>query len=394
MALYKLTFFSNYLNSRVSVNVTVPKLQSIEDDDRSFPILYLTHGNTDDRSAWLRNTSAERYADEYGIITVMTSTWSSFGMDMYYGKKYFSYLSEELVPLMDRLLPVASGRENHMVAGLSLGGYMGFKLGLVLNDYFGYIGSFSSPVDMIDTINTFYKGDVSTDKDFSECFGNLEYMSHWPNDSLAIAKNIVKENLPMPKFYQECGTEDFTFPLNERCYEHLKEAGYDITYVKRPGTHNWEFWDQALQNFLKWTEKKKVEFRQKPGIVEKKTYSPVELPKIRLSADLESMAAHGSLDCEMILPAQSEADPWKKVKILIHPADDDFTYWQRKKDLEEIAERDHTVIICPEVYDSLGKDQEHGRPFGVFVNQELPFILRYLFGQNREIEVEVTDHIE
>ena len=64
-----------------------------------------------------------------------------------------------------------------------------------------------------------------------------------------------------------------------------------------------------------------------------------------------------------------------------------------KKDLEEIAEREHIAILCPQLYDSLGKDQEHGRPFGVFVNQELPFYVRYLFGQGREIKVEVTDTI-
>ena len=103
------------------------------------------------------------------------------------------------------------------------------------------------------------------------------------------------------------------------------------------------------------------------------------------------MAAHGSLDCEFIFPKETADDPWKKVKILIHPADDDFTYWQRKKDLEEIAEQEHIAIVCPQLYDSLGEDQVHGRPFGVFVRKELPHYVRYLFGQNREIEVEVTD---
>ncbi|MBQ1376434.1 MAG: hypothetical protein IIY77_00550 [Lachnospiraceae bacterium] len=391
MGIYTLTFYSENLKSRVSVNVTVPKLVNTDDASRTFPVLYLTHGNTDDRSAWLRNSSAERYADEYGLITVMTSTWSSFGMDMYYGKKYFSYLSQELVPLIDHVFPIAPGRENHFVAGLSLGGYMGFKLGLVLNDYFGAIGSFSSPVDMVDTIKQFYNGDPSTDKDFYECFGSLEYMSKWPNDSLAIARDIAENKKPMPRFYQECGTEDFTFPLNEACYKNLTDIGYDITYVKRPGTHNWEFWDAALQHFLEWTGLKKLQFREAPGLELPASCGLSAVPGLDIRADLESMAAHGSLDCEFIFPKETADDPWKKVKILIHPADDDFTYWQRKKDLEEIAEQEHIAIVCPQLYDSLGEDQVHGRPFGVFVRKELPHYVRYLFGQNREIEVEVTD---
>ena len=393
MGLYTLTFFSENLKSRVSVNVTVPKLSKIGDTARTYPILYLTHGNTDDRSAWLRQTSAERYADEYGLITVMTSTWSSFGMDMYIGKKYFSYLYQELVPLLDRLLPVAPGRENHFVAGLSLGGYMGFKLGLVLNEYFGAIGSFSSPVDMIDTINRFYNGDPSTDKDFSECFGNLEYMSHWPNDSMTIAKDIVKNNKPMPRFYQECGTEDFTFPLNEACYKNLKEAGYDITYVTRPGSHGWDFWDVALQNFLKWTGLKKLGFREDPGLPFPKAYEPADLPAIDVRADLESVATHGLLDCEFILPKESREDPWTEAWVMIHPADDDYTYWQRKQDLEAIAEEKHVAIVCPQLYDSLGKDQEHGRAFGVFAEEEVPYFLSHIFGQNRKIEVRIKDQL-
>ena len=393
MGLYTLTFFSKHLNSRVSVNVTVPRLRSTAEDSRTFPVLYLTHGNTDDRTAWLRNSSAERYADDYGLITVMTSTWSSFGMDMYWGKKYFSYLSEELVPLIDRLLPIAPGRENHMVAGLSLGGYMGFKLGLVRNDYFGTIGSFSSPVDMVDTINRFYHGDPSTDKDFSECFGNLEYMSKWPNDSLAIAADIAKNGKPMPRFYQECGTEDFTFPLNEACYENLTAVGYDITYVKRPGTHNWAFWDTALQNFLQWTGLKQPGFREPAGLPIPKPAVTEPLPAVDIQADLESMACHGSLDCEFIFPKETADRRWKDVVILIHPADDDYTYWQRKRDLEQIAEERQIAIVCPQLYDSLGEDQEHGRPFGVFVREELPYYVRYLFGGNREISVTVADEI-
>ena len=219
------------------------------------------------------------------------------------------------------------------------------------------------------------------------------YCAHWPNDSRAIAEDIVRNGRPMPRFYQECGTEDFTFPLNEACYRNLTAIGYDITYVKRPGTHNWEFWDAALRNFLDWTGLRKLAPGDRPGLLVPKAWEPADHPAIDVRAVLESPSCHGSLDCEFILPAETEDDPWKEAYLMIHPAEDDYTYWQRKRDLEAMAEENHVAIVCPQLYDSLGKDQEHGRPFGVFLTQEVPFFLSYLFGQNRKLQTQVRDRL-
>ncbi len=356
-------------------------------------MLYLTHGNTDDRNAWLWMTSAERYASDRGLITVMTSTWSSFGMDMYYGKKYFTYLSEELVPLMDRLLPIAPGHENHFVAGLSLGGYISFKLGLVRNDYFSAIGAFSSPIDMVDTLRRSYEGTTPGGKDFEECFGNLEYMAKWPNDTMAAARDIVEKGKPMPRLYQECGFDDFTFEQNEASSRQLKDMGYDVTYISREGDHGWEFWDEALPHFLDFIEAKKTAHGQLPGLALPRAYEPCEMPAFDIRGAFESFGARGTIDCEFILPPETPQRQWKAGKVMIHPTDDDFTYWQRKRDLEKLAEEQGIAIGCLQLYDSLGYDQEHGREFGILVEKELPFLFSFCFGHGREVEFKRAEKI-
>ena len=408
MALYSISFRSEELDARVSVNVTIPRIYGKHNMTGSFPVLYLTHGNTDDRSAWQRNTAVERIADEYNLITVMTSTWASFGMDMYKGRKYFSYMSKELIPLMHNLLPIAEGRENHFIAGLSLGGYMAFKLGLVRNDYFSAIGAFSSPIDMLDTMRLAEEGKTPSGSDFEQCFGNVAYMKQWPNDTMAMVREMKEKNVFIPKFYQSCGTSDFTFEQNENSHALLEEIGIpDYKYVTREGNHNWEFWETSLKDYLQWILPENKPYRNmsfkdgrpQPNLsprtdLPSRTYEPCTMPTIDIRAVFESYAARGSLDGEFILPKETPETQWKHAEVLVHPYNEDYTYFQRKYDLETIAEEKHTAICCPQLNDSEGLDQPEGRAFGKLADEEIPALLRFLFGHNREIAAESTKEVK
>ena len=56
---------------------------------------------------------------------------------------------------------------------------------------------------------------------------------------------------PKPKIYQCCGTEDFLYDANVRFRDHVRSLGLDLTYEESPGTHEWGYWDAAVQRFLR-----------------------------------------------------------------------------------------------------------------------------------------------
>ena len=54
------------------------------------------HGLSDDHSIWMRRTSIERYAADYGIAVVMPTTHLGWYTDMHYGFDYFTATALEL----------------------------------------------------------------------------------------------------------------------------------------------------------------------------------------------------------------------------------------------------------------------------------------------------------
>ena len=88
MAFLELNYHSDALGMGVSVNVVLPEkaktLIGMTADGAASPTyktLYLLHGLSDDHSIWMRRTSIERYAADYGIAVVMPSVARSWYTD-------------------------------------------------------------------------------------------------------------------------------------------------------------------------------------------------------------------------------------------------------------------------------------------------------------------------
>ena len=134
MALIDLKFYSQMLGMQTEAYIIVPQRSTVGEigidgkkDNKEYKTLYLLHGLSDDHSIWLRRTSIERYAADYGICVVMPCGGKSFYTDMKYGMKYFSYITEELPCVVEEFLKVSNKREDRCIAGLSMGGYGALK---------------------------------------------------------------------------------------------------------------------------------------------------------------------------------------------------------------------------------------------------------------------------
>ncbi len=128
-------------------------------EDKTYPVLYLLHGIGGDENEWahgkpdvvIGNLIAAGEAPE--MIVVMPNIRarandSANASDMYTPAHFAAFdnfindLRDDLMPFIAENFPVAQGRENTAIAGLSMGGRESLYIGLTMPETFGYVGAF------------------------------------------------------------------------------------------------------------------------------------------------------------------------------------------------------------------------------------------------------------
>lgn len=117
MALIQYSFRSEVLKENTEIYVILPTYEVFRDPEKKGAetyykeyerkkTLYVLHGGSDDASLYLRRTRLEEYALERDLAVVMPEVRNSFYCDMVHGKKYFTYLSEELPEIVENIFPL------------------------------------------------------------------------------------------------------------------------------------------------------------------------------------------------------------------------------------------------------------------------------------------------
>lgn len=252
MALLECHYKSEVLCMEQPFNVILPQISmsDTEKKNKKFPVLYLLHGLSDDHTAWVRKTSIERYAAEYGLAVVMPNVNRSFYVDMKYGLNYYTYITKEIPHIIQSYFPISDKREDNFIAGLSMGGYGAFMIALRNPEMFSAAASLSGALDLTVFLNN---KDERIDPMAKMLFGSdEEFINSDYNLGRLLSKlSKEKEKVILPRLYQCCGTEDYIYPLNESFRAAANKYGIDITYEEGPGEHEWGYWDTNIQRVLK-----------------------------------------------------------------------------------------------------------------------------------------------
>ena len=252
MAIFTVTFRSSALNHDTTFEVVIPEECPTED----IPTLYLLHGMHGSHSSWCRKSSIERYAAKHKIAVVCPDGENSFYCDMKYGKKYYTYITEELLQYTRKIFKLSHKREKTFIGGLSMGGYGAFRLALMRPDIYCAAFSLSGAVDIISRLKS----------------------CPWPNEAIAIwGENFVTDtentdvdikwliksfpdNMPKPYLFLACGTEDYLYDDNIRVRDLLAQSPFEFSYEEGKGAHTWAFGDKwvnvALNRVHPLTEQK------------------------------------------------------------------------------------------------------------------------------------------
>ena len=144
MALLRCDFRSETLGLDTAMSVILPSGAA---PAGGHPTLWLLHGSGDDHTAWTRQTSIERYVADTGWAVVMPQVDRSYYADMVYGKRYWTFVREELPRIARSFFRLSEHRADNAVAGLSMGGYGAFKLALNFPDRYAAAASLSGALD-------------------------------------------------------------------------------------------------------------------------------------------------------------------------------------------------------------------------------------------------------
>lgn len=244
---------SPVLRRNTEVNVILP---TPEKEDAPIPrdirVLYLLHGLHGDASSWLRFTNIERYAQEAGIAVVMPGVGNSFYQDMVHGERFFTYMTRELPQFIQGLFPVSRKREDTFIAGLSMGGYGAWYLGLSCPEQYCAAASLSGAVDVGFRVSLppFPTG-APLPFFVEDCFGDITKVAFSDRDIFTLWEKHAASGVQLPRLYQSCGTRDYLYPMNRASFEALKQMGADITWRETPEMeHEWDFWDSEIRYLL------------------------------------------------------------------------------------------------------------------------------------------------
>ena len=212
-----------------------------QDENTSFPVVYLLHGHSGWYANWIiRVPELKDYADQYKIMIVCPDGgFNSWYMDSPLDStvRFETYISEEVPAYIESNYPAIKDRKARAVTGLSMGGHGGLFLAFRNAEVFGACGSMSGGVDLRPFPKSWQLsrllGDTIQHADNWNNFSAINVIDKKPADSLAI---II-----------DCGTEDFFYKVNKALHEKMMQLKIAHDYIERPGRHDWNYWRNAVK---------------------------------------------------------------------------------------------------------------------------------------------------
>ena len=227
-----------------------------ETSSRSYPVLYLLHGYTDDQTGWVQFGEVQHIADKAineGTATPMIIIMpdADTGLPGYTNAlsgnwNYEDFFFEEFMPYVEGRFRIKKKKQFRAVAGLSMGGGGSFLYALHRPDLFSSAAPLSAWMgpQTLEEMNDFAKREnmVFEEKNFNAFLER--------NNPLKLVDQLSKETLNSIRWYIDCGDDDFLFEANSLMHIKLRKKEVDHEFRIRDGGHTWTYWRTALPTVL------------------------------------------------------------------------------------------------------------------------------------------------
>jgi putative tributyrin esterase len=239
--LIQLKHGSQSLEFGMHVHVIIPEKTPPEG---GFKTLYLLHGYFGDFTDWLYASNIMRYAEKYDLVIVMPDGRNSYYVNHPNGLRFKDYITNDLIKRVEETFRVSTNKKDRYIAGLSMGGFGALYLGLHHPALFSKIAALSPVIEI---------------QHMEDHFNQQERVYHFhtlfgKNDINKSHLDLYKHALEMKEqdLYISIGKDDFLIEENRRFHAFLNTHHMPHTYLEKDGNHDWKFWDDAIQDVLKW----------------------------------------------------------------------------------------------------------------------------------------------
>lgn len=276
-------FYSPAVARTMKYDIVLPL--GYEEGEKRYPVLYLLHGYMQNYTVWGRNLGAAFYArsleDLILVLPDAGNTWFLNYASSVEGKNQWEdYLIEDVIGHVDANFRTVDERAGRAIAGLSMGGFGAFSLGLRHPEMFISLGSTSGALsfardraaalaagkilernarspeqqDAIDRADEFISGiiDIPGFSTQDERTPNgVDFVTEdqaLAYDPFQIIFNVPKNDLP--HFYIDAGTEDGLVTVGREFMGLLLMNNVPFDFMQSHGKHNSEYWRRSIGHMM------------------------------------------------------------------------------------------------------------------------------------------------
>lgn len=245
-----LSFKSEILGMERNYAIYLPP--DYETSGRSYPVLYLLHGATDNHTGWVQFGEIKHITDKAindGTATAMIVVMPDADTkQMGYtntpnGWRYEDFFFDELMPHVENKYRIRKEKRYRAIAGLSMGGGGTFYYALHRPDLFSSacpLSASTGPLSREDVDNQMKRRGMTdaTESQKDKWFENYSVVE--------MVKTLPEKDIESVKWFIDCGDDDFLYEGNSLVHINLKKRNIPHEYRVRDGRHSWTYWRESL----------------------------------------------------------------------------------------------------------------------------------------------------
>lgn len=238
------TFHSTSLNRKMQYRVIQPAAVA---PGQKLKVVYLLHGGGGGFRDWSNYSDVARFA-ESGVLLIMPEGESSYYVDAVDPPtdRYEDYIVHDLISDVENRFPVATGRGNRAIVGVSMGGFGALNLALRHPDLFFFAGGLSSAVDVPRRAFTIKR--LQQSRHYNAIFGAAGSPTRQANDPFEQIKTADPRKAPY--FFLTCGEQEGLLPANREFAASLAKYHFPFEFHTIHGGHNWNQWNAWLPSLF------------------------------------------------------------------------------------------------------------------------------------------------
>lgn len=232
-----------------------------DSSQRSYPVLYLLHGQGGDQANWIDYGDLQQIADHAinsgnatPMIIVMpdaTSGRSGYFNDIRGDWNYEDFFFQELIPFIEKKYRVKPIKRSRAISGLSMGGGGTFMYALRHPELFSAaypISAYVGPANL-EAAKLRLKAE---ELKLADSLVSKYYEQH---NAISLINNMPDDQKKAVKWYIDCGDDDYLEEGNYLAHRAMLKKEIPHEFRINDGGHNWTYWRTALPKVLEFVSR-------------------------------------------------------------------------------------------------------------------------------------------